>query len=345
MVVALGALLGAWLLAAGHALATPRLEAAIEWQGECDDRAGLHAEIEARGAELDEVPASENVVRLAIAVRRGTSDGLLAEIELLAAGAKESRQVEARDCVALRRAVAWVLGVFAEERAAAAAERQSEPSTAAFPAPSPAPVARPEEKKQPTPRRAVPPAAGPAAPPPARAKLCVATKQRFDLGSELLVGFGFVDTAALGPAVVGRYRPCEGWLPGVTLGASRLVSIGYELDSRSIRIERTSASIGAWLPLGVPALQGGLSLEAGRIRATASPSSLGAGHTASATWLSLVAPLRLAIPLGSPSLTADLGLDGLYTPRRYALRYSSGEQLGQVAHFELRGAVGLAGHF
>jgi hypothetical protein len=341
-VVALAALLGAWLLVAERAVAAPKLEAMIAWQGECDDRAALRSEIEARGAELDEVMSSDAAVRLSILVRGTAGEHLLAEIELGAAGSHESRQVEARDCVALRRAVAWVLGVFAEERAAAA--RASEPSTAAFPAPPPARAAAPEPK-QAVPVATLPRPTRPSQVGKTRSKPCVTVGTRFRLGSELLLGVGFVHSVALGPSVVGSYRPCAGWLPGIALGASQLVSLGYELDSRSIRLERTSAQLGAWLPLGVPALRAGLALEAGRIRATGSTSSAGPGRSGNAPWLAFVLPLRLAVPLLSPSLTADLGLDAAYTPLAFVLRYASGQLLARPSHFELRGAIGLAGHF
>ena len=69
LVVASGALFSARLLVAGHAVAAPKLDAVIAWQGECDDRAALKAEIQARGAELNEVVASDKAVTLGIVVR------------------------------------------------------------------------------------------------------------------------------------------------------------------------------------------------------------------------------------------------------------------------------------
>jgi len=341
-VVPLAALLGAWLLVAERAVAAPRLQAAIAWQGECDDRALLRSEIEARGAELDEVTTGDTKVRLSIVARRTAGEHLLADIELSLAGSHESRQVEAGDCVALRRAVAWVLGVFAEERAAA--ERKSEPSTAAFPAPTTPPAAAPESKN-PAPSATLPRPSPPSQLPATKSKPCATTGPRFRLGSELLLGVGFVHSAALGSSIVGAYRPCASWLPRIALGATQLVSLGYELDSRSVRLERTSAQLGAWLPLGIPALRAGLALEAGRIRATGTASSAGSGDSTSAPWLAFVLPLRLAVPLLSPSLTLDLGLDAAYTPLAFVLRYASGQPLAHPSHFELRGAIGIAGHF
>jgi len=343
MVVAiLGVLSSAWLLVAERANAMPRLQAAIDWQGECDDRASLSSELTVRGAELSEVPASDTALKLSIAVRRTAAEHLLAEIELSAAGSRESRQVEARDCLALRRAVAWVLGVFAEEREAA--ERSREPSTKTFPAASPAPAAAPA-KKQPEPPAPSPPPPAPSVPPTAKSRPCATPGPRFALGSELLVGFGFVDTLALGPSLLGSYRPCASFLPGIAVGASHLVSFGYELDARAIRIERTSGQVGAWLPLGSQLLRAGISVEAGRIRATGAASTQGGGGSSSTRWLALVVPLRLVLPVVSPSLTASVGVDGVYAPLSYPLRYSSGQVLGQPAHFELRGAAGLSGHF
>ena len=338
------ALFGVWLLVARHAAAAPKLDALIAWQGECDDRAALRAEIQARGADLNEVVASDTAVKLGIVVRQ-SGDSLLADIELTAAGSHESRHVEAHDCLALRRAVAWVLGVFAEERAAA--ERTPEPSTGVFPAPptatpAPAPAAKPAAP-QPTPR--VPLPEQPHLPGVKALKPCGAPGPRFSLGSALLLGAGFVRAASLGPALVGSYRPCGRWWPGFSVGVSELVSLGYEVDARAIRLERRTGQLGAWLTLGLPELRGGLSLEAGRLHAASATSPAGPGGFSNAPWLAFAAPLELDVPLFSPALTANLGLSGVYTPLRYVLRYATAGELARPGHFELRTAIGLSGHF
>ena len=337
------ALVGAWLLVAGHAAAAPELDALIAWQGECDDRAALRAEIQARGADLNEVVASDTAVKLGIVVRQSAGN-LLADIELTAAGSHESRHVEARDCLALRRAVAWVLGVFAEERAAA--ERTPQPSTAVFPVPPP--PAAPAPAPKPATRQLTPRVTRPEQPPPPRVKAtrpCAAPGPRFSLGSELLLGAGFVRAASLGPALIGSYRPCARWWPGFSVGVSELVSLGYEVDARAIRLERRAGQLGAWLTLGLPELRGGLSLEAGRLHAASTTSPAGPGGFSNALWLAFAAPLELDVPLFSSALTANLGVSGVYAPLRYVLRYATAGELARLGHFELRTAIGLSGHF
>jgi hypothetical protein len=332
-----------WLLLAGApAAAAPKLEAAIEWRGECDDEAALRAEMQARGAELAAVRVAENATKLRVLVQQTRSGGLIADIALLTRGSSEERQVEARECVGLRRAVAWVLVVLAEERAAA--ERATSPSTAAFPAPSvSAPLEAPPDAPSAAPQRASETRVE--APRHAPSNPCSTPGRRWQLGSELVVGLALVDAVALGPALAAHYRPCSKALPGISLGASRLVSVGYELDGRSITLERTSAQAGAWVTFGLPALRIGLALEAGRIRATGTPSAQGPGGTSSAPWFSCAAPVRFSVPLLTPALAATVGVDAVYTPLGYSLRYASGAQLARPRHVELRAALGLSGNF
>lgn len=318
--------------------AASELKAAIGWQGECEDEPALRAELAARGAELVDVEPTGATLQLHVAVR-GHVGALAAELALLAAGAHEARQVEARDCVGLRRAVAWVLATFAEERRSA--KLHARPSAASFPAlsPSPAPAAA-AKPSQPSLARRSPRAGSATAPAPT----CSTLGPKFQLRSELLVAAGFVDALALGPALVGSYRPCARYLPGVSLGASHLSSVGYELDSRAIRVERTAGHVGAWLS-ATPAMRAGLALELGRIRATGTAGVDGRGSAGGAPWFALVLPLRVALPVLKGVLAAQVGLDAVYTPLAYTLRFASGEPLARPSHFELRGAVGLAGYF
>ncbi len=332
------------LLVTRRAAAAPELRLSIAWQGDCDDRDALRAETAARGADLIEGQPAEDSLHLDVFVQRTAAQGLLAEVLLSTATTRERRQVQARECVALRRAVAWVLGVLAEERATA--ERASGPSTASFPAvPAPAPLPTSTSAAA-NPVQPRPSSARPAKPPqPERPKPCAVAGSRWQLGSELVAGFGFVDAVAIGPALRGLYRPCTSWLPGIVLGASQLVSLGYTLRARSIVVERTTGQAGAWLALGVPALRVGVTFEAGRISATGASNGQGRGGSSSAPWLGFVAPLRLSVPLVAQVVTAELGLDALYTPLSYSLRFASGEQLAQPTHFELRATLGLSGHF
>jgi hypothetical protein len=167
------------------------------------------------------------------------------------------------------------------------------------------------------------------------------------LGAELVLGFGLIEAATLGPALIGSYRPCarSRLVPGLMFGASRLQSVGYELAGRSISVERTSGQAGVWFELVAPVLRAGLAFEAGRIRATGASGADGRGATSRAPWLALVAPLRFSVPLVSRALTAEVGLAAAYTPQAFTLRYASGAVLAHPRHFELRGSFGLAGHF
>jgi len=124
------------------------------------------------------------------------------------------------------------------------------------------------------------------------------------------------------------------------------VSLGYDLDARSVALQRTSVQLGAWLPVGVPSLRGGLVVEAGRIRAGSVGTVDGPGGSGSAPWLAFVSPWRWSQAIVGNRLTAQLGLDLAYTPLRYRLRYASdANPLARPSHFELRAALGVAGRF
>jgi hypothetical protein len=60
----------------------------------------------------------------------------------------------------------------------------------------------------------------------------------------------------------------------------------------------------------------------------------------------LIIPWRWSQALVGKNLSAELGLDLAYTPLSYRLRYKSDAQpLARPSHFELRGGLGVAGHF
>lgn len=338
------ALAGSLLFGSGPAVAG-ELTASISWQGECDDRSSLHAELELRAVKLNEVSPAENVASVAVSVQRTPQKSLIADVLLVTPGAHEQRRVEARECEGLRRALAWVLWAVAEERTAER-EQSGRPAVATFPSAPPGAA--------PTPVSALP--APPISPPrvsvaprrPAHRQPpqpCRAGEPRIGLGAELRFGVGMVETAALGPALVASYRPCARYLPGVAFGVSRLQTLGYEVAARSISIVRTSAQLGTWFELAGPALRAGLALEAGRIHASGGGSGEGRGLSSNAPWLAFVAPLRLSVPLVARTLSLEAGLAAAYTPQEFTLRYASGEVLARPRHFELRGSFGVAGHF
>ena len=97
--------------------------------------------------------------------------------------------------------------------------------------------------------------------------------------------------------------------------------------------------------MGWPTLRGGLSVELGVIRTSAVGTAAGPGGSGSAPWLAFVAPWRWSQMLLGQSLSFELGLDVVYAPLDYQLRYKSVAQpLARASHFELRGALGVTGH-
>ncbi len=303
----------------------------------------MHAELESRGVQLSEAPAGENVSSLSVLVQKTPANALVADVLLATRGAQEQRRVEARECEGLRRAVAWLLWALAEEREAA--QRSSQPPPAVFPAPA---TRTPAADVPAAPSAPTAPPRVASEPPPAprsRPHACGHPGPRFGLGAELLLALGAVDAPALGPALVGSYRPCSRRLPTFTLAASRLQTVGYEVAERSGSIVRTSAQLGAWFEVVAPVLRAGVALEAGRLRASGSSRGEVRGQASSAPWLAFVAPLRLSVPLMTRALTLEAGVAAAYTPQAFTLRYASGEVLARPSHFEFRGSLGLAGHF
>jgi hypothetical protein len=340
------ALAGSCLLFSGRAAAAPEFRASIVWEGECDDRASLQAEIEARGAHLLEVAPGEGASSLTVSVQQPQANLLLAEVGLVTPDAREQRRVEAHECQGLRRALAWVLSVLAEEQQAA--KQSSQVSSSAFPAPAPsskinsAPSA-PQPSPAPPRQIASPPAAS--APPTPRDRSCARSGRAFGLGAELLLGFGLIDAVTLGPALYGAYRPCSPHWPSITLGAAHLRSVGYELDTRSVSVVRTTGQVGVLFDVVGQTLRAGVSFELGRIRASGASSEDGAGGSSRAPWAAFVAPVRVSAPLLSSALSVEVGMAAAYTPQSFVLRYASGAVLARPRHVELRGSLGLVGHF
>jgi hypothetical protein len=299
--------------------------------------------MQARDAELQQPAPQANILRVAVEVQRQELE-LVAELELTDPTGHERRSVVAPDCAALRRAVAWVLAVLAEEREAATQPLLGQ-AHGVLPA-APLPLVEPRHE---APRVAPPKRDVVSRQPSSRAaplsRACAPKATQLQLASEVVGAGGLVDSIAWGPALVVRYRPCARSWPGVSVGAVHLLNVDYSLDSRSISLRRTGAQLGAWVPVGWPTLRGGLSVELGVIRTSAVGTAAGPGGSGSAPWLALVAPWRWSQLLLGKSLSFELGLDVVYAPLDYQLRYKSVAQpLARVSHFELRGALGVAGH-
>jgi hypothetical protein len=315
--------------------AASSVRAAVTWQGECDDRPALADEARARGAEVDFAGPEHAALKLGVRVATGTTE-FLARVELESDGARETREVAARECAELRRAVAWVLVVFAEERAAAA--QPGKPPEASFPAP----LAPTLEKA------AEPSAAAPATRPAAAttaAKTCAGRREHWQAGVRLVTAFGFVPSPSIGPNAFGRFRPCSPWLAGLELSALYLTTLGYERDGRSLTVRRVAGRGTGWFGFGVPWLEIGAAVEAGQLSASASTSAAGPGYDDSTGWLAFGIPVAARVILLPGVFSAEAALEGLYAPAAYSLRYASGESLAESSQLEFRAALGVAAHF
>jgi hypothetical protein len=315
----------------------PVLEAAVAWNGECDQRHALEAEIRARGVVFEERTPDTSLLELAVSVVRDEA-GYSAELVLVAHEGRDERRVVARDCDELLRAIAWVLVVFAEERhSARASPAPSAPgapagaSSAAFPEPTAAPASPPLGTPR-TSRTSQAPSASPR--PDCRPRSS-------GVGSDFVVAGGWVPAVSVGAVLFGRYAPCLPWLPGIELSAGHLVTSSYERDGRELSMSRTGGRAVLWFELGAPGVDAGLGLELSRLRATASGTEAGPGGSDSTLWWAIALPVRATLPLLARRLWLRAGADFLYAPRDYSFRYRSGEELAQSSHFELRGLLGL----
>jgi hypothetical protein len=95
------------------------------------------------------------------------------------------------------------------------------------------------------------------------------------------------------------------------------------------------------MELGTPVLDAGLGFEVSRLRATASDSEVGPGGSDSALWWAVAVPVRATVPVFGGRMWVRAGVDALYAPSEYTLRYRTGEELAQTGHFELRGLLGI----
>ena len=322
-----------------RAQASSVLEASVVWAGECDERDALNAEIRARGVSFEERAPGRSPIELAVTVVRD-EPGFSAELELVALEGREERTVAARDCGELLRAIAWVLVVFAEERTAAqgrggaAKNAPAGSSSAAFPEVPSEPAASPQETPSKT------------EPPPARAASAAegdCRRNGFGVGSDFVAAGGWVPSLTLGATVFARYAPCPSFLPGIEVGLSELLTLGYERDGRELSVSRAGARAVLWMELGTPIVDAGLGIEFSRLRATASDSAAGPGGSDNALFWAVALPVRATLPLFTRHLWVRAGVDALYVPSEYSFRYESGEPLSDTGHFEVRGLVGIGG--
>jgi hypothetical protein len=335
---------------ARSARANPELRAELGWHGTCDDAEDLVRQVRARGVELElqssPLPIgvdAAGVVHVDVTVRTTASSGPNAEIQLRNDEGEELRRVQASACGDLRSAVAWVLVVLAQQRAAEhrapSATESGASATAAFPDIASSSV--PTHDNSSTPEPAPSPQTGS----PPRARPRDARVSSWGLGCSLVAAYGLVPAPAFGPTLFGRYRSEVSWLPVLQLSVQRLVTFGFESNGTSISLTRDAARLGAWVPLLGSAVELGFAAEAGRLAATGSGGTLEHGSSDSTFWYAFGVPLRFSIPLIGRHLRAEVSAELDYSPVPYTFRYGSGDTLTSTSPFEGRGQLGLVSLF
>jgi hypothetical protein len=145
--------------------------------------------------------------------------------------------------------------------------------------------------------------------------------------------------------VFGRYRYGRTWLPTLQLSVQRLSTLGFESNGTSISLTRDAARLGAWVPLAGSWLNAGLAVEAGRLVAAGSGTTLARGSSDATFWLAFAVPLRFSVPIVGRNLRAELQVELDYSPVPYTFRYESGDTLTSTAAFEGRGQLGIVSLF
>jgi hypothetical protein len=337
--VRIGRFVAGAALLAQQAAALPRVSAEVSWQGECDDRAALQQELHARGVLLTSEGdlATSAPLRLDVNVTPSRTSGWSATLDLRSDRGAQLRELQAVNCGELRKAVAWVLVVLAEEQArSVASSSQSLPARAAFPEPvenAPTP-----ELLQPS--ELGPPTADAAPPAPPRSTTSGAS---FRLGTAFITAFGFAPSPALGPSASFEVRPSSR-SPRFRFTVMQLTSLPFERDETTIDVERIAvrSSIGSnalWAPLTLSA-----DAEVGRLTGTGRGSNLASGSEHE-PWLAVGLSAKLDAPLIARALVAELGASFDYTPLEYAFRYRSGQELSTSGPIEGRAQLGLSACF
>lgn len=290
----------------------------------------------ARGVLLvDDASEGSPELQLEVSVTAGEAGGRHAVLELRSHRGGQLRELQAEHCEELRKAVAWVLVVLAEERALAASvatEVQPKPAIPSSSTRGLAPAPRVEPRASHATegeRKATPPFV------PSNGG-----RASFRLGTAFVTGFGFGPRPALGPSFFVEVQPGPG-SPALRLSLLQLATLPYERDQTSIDVERLAlrgsvASNAIWKPLAI-----GLDAEAGRLTGSGSGSDVSPGKDRE-PWLAFGLSAKLVVPVLPRILVAELGASFDYTPLSYSFRYRSGQELSTSGPVEGRAQAGLA---
>lgn len=328
--------LAASVFAKSAAADLPHVSAKVSWAGECDDSSELAREMRARGVVLVEGAGGDSpVLELDVSVTTDASGGHSAALELRSGRGRQLRELQAQQCAELRRAVAWVLLVLAEERALAPGLTSDEqPKRATFPPVTSGPeLARATEARAPRAEQTEDTIA------PAR----VPTNERrarFRLGTAFVTGFGFAPRPALGPSIFVELQSSPKSL-AVRVTLLQLETLPFERDDATITVERLAlrSSVGSnalWEPLGVA-----VSAELGQLTGSGRGFELASGRDRE-PWLAFGLSAKLDIPVVPRLLVAEVGASLDYTPFRYSFHYRSGQELSRSDPVEGRAQAGLA---
>lgn len=329
-----------------RALAAPSVRAHIEWHGGCRDDQALSEALLARGVQVDSTDTrGGDGPFLSISVQPKAEVGWSAQLELEgAAGSRESRLVEAKNCGDLQRAVAWVLATFAQETLATEAPTQSAnvaetkvdvPAAGATgesepPDVAPSPIPSPTHARSPDSAERPPPAASSSAP-------------RFALGASFMTGVGWLPSVALGPSLHAEYGPHGGSRLTLRLSVARLVSLPFEREEVTLHVDRTFANASARFATGFRPLKLYVGVEAGSFRGAGTGTGLTPSGDERHFWLAGELGAELRFALLRDVLHAELGASGVLAPRSYSLQFGDGQSLVTSKVFEFRGVIGLVG--
>jgi hypothetical protein len=319
------------ILSAARGASAESIRARVRLFGACADTGALAAELARRGVLLEilapDVGAAPFVVAVSVEVAsNGRHQAALSVLD--AAGARDDRALDARDCGELRAAVAWVLVSLVREREVQREAPPIEPPVAAFPdapasAPRPSLVAGVD-----TPVRGQGPLSVPFQAPP----------RAFRVGTAFALGFGMTDEVALGALVSAEYAA----LPflGVRLSVWSLSATDIRAEEALASIDRRAAQLAVVLrPESMPLWFAG-GVEAGLLSASAT--GLAEHGEDEAGWLSLPASAGATVPLFAEVLELHVAFGAAFAPYPYRLR-ASGATLMSPSPFEIRTEFGLTG--
>ncbi|HEY5955647.1 MAG TPA: hypothetical protein VIV60_03795 [Polyangiaceae bacterium] len=335
----------------GAAAASPVVRAELEWQGRCENRSRLRAELLERGVELVRVSDARDGgerIKLLVSAEWGGVTSRPIVVATLAldgnAGGHEQRVVEASDCDGLQSAIAVILTVFAQQTLPAPTLAVVE--QAPFTTPTQPPMATPVEPLRDVeraPKRSALLLSGTVAP---TASSKDTSKPRYRagelrLGTALKSSYGWVDAATVGPSLHVQWRPARHSSVALLAAVSSLTTLDLRSHDTPIAVGRRDAMLAAKFDTPFSPLKTVLGIELGRLSVSAS--ELRGDRGDRATWFALLLMPELEVPLYDRILIAQLGTGLAFAPTRYQFRYQDTEGILTETHrFDWRAEVGLS---